>query len=47
MENCLDDKPLSLKLDNAAVVVEVANALQEALMSGKQVRFDEVGQRMK
>lgn len=43
---CLDDKPLPLKLANAAKAVEIGAALQEALVTGKQIRFNEIGQRV-
>jgi myo-inositol 2-dehydrogenase/D-chiro-inositol 1-dehydrogenase len=45
-EACLDDKPLPLKLSNAVKAVEIGAALQEALVSGKQIRFDETGRRI-
>ncbi|KAI5468135.1 hypothetical protein BGZ63DRAFT_469569 [Mariannaea sp. PMI_226] len=44
-EACLDNKPLPLKLANAVRAVEIGAALQEALVSGKQIRFDEIGRR--
>ncbi|KAK7214452.1 hypothetical protein V2G26_002455 [Clonostachys chloroleuca] len=45
-ESCLDNKPLPVKLSNAVKAVEIGAALQEALVSGKQVRFDETGRRV-
>ncbi|KAK7419092.1 hypothetical protein QQX98_003594 [Neonectria punicea] len=45
-EACLDDKPLALKLTNAVRAVEIGAALQEALVSGKQIHFDEIGRRI-
>jgi predicted dehydrogenase len=45
-ESCLDDKPLPLKLVNAVRAVEIGAALQEALVSGRQIRFDEIGRRI-
>lgn len=45
-EACLDDKPLPLKLANAAKAVEIGAALQESLVSGRQIRFNEIGQRI-
>lgn len=43
---CLDNTPLPMKLSNAVKAVEIGAALQEALVSGKQVHFDEVGRRV-
>lgn len=43
---CLEDKPLPLKLSSAVKAVEIGKALQEVLVSGRQVRFDETGQRV-
>ncbi|ETS81491.1 hypothetical protein PFICI_06493 [Pestalotiopsis fici W106-1] len=45
-EACLDNKPLPLQLNNAVKAVEIGAALQEALVSGKQIRFDETGRRI-
>lgn len=45
-EACLDDKPLPLKIANAVKAVEIGAALQEALVSGIQIRFDETGRRI-
>lgn len=45
-ESCLDDKPLPLNLNNAVKAVEIGAALQEALVQGKQIRFDESGRRI-
>ncbi|KAF3769417.1 NAD(P)-binding protein [Cryphonectria parasitica EP155] len=45
-EACLDDKPLPLKLTNAVKAVEIGSLLQEALVSGRQIRFDETGKRI-
>jgi predicted dehydrogenase len=43
---CLDDTPLPMKLTNAVKAVEIGAALQEALRSGKQIHFDEIGRRI-
>jgi predicted dehydrogenase len=43
---CLDNTPLPIKLTNAVRAVEIGSALQEALVSGKQIRFDEIGRRI-
>jgi myo-inositol 2-dehydrogenase/D-chiro-inositol 1-dehydrogenase len=43
---CLDDSPLPIKLVNAVKAVEIGAALQEALVSGKQIHFDEIGRRI-
>lgn len=45
-ECCLDNKPLPLKLSNAVKAVEIGAALQEALVTGKQIHFDETGRRI-
>ncbi|KAK3196414.1 hypothetical protein K4F52_000296 [Lecanicillium sp. MT-2017a] len=45
-ESCLDSKALPLKLSGAVKAVEIGAALQEALVSGKQIRFNEIGQRI-
>ncbi|UNI15410.1 hypothetical protein JDV02_001945 [Purpureocillium takamizusanense] len=45
-EACLDNKPLPMKLSNAVKAVEIGAALQEALVHGKQIRFDETGRRL-
>ncbi|KAK9778714.1 putative Oxidoreductase [Seiridium cardinale] len=45
-EACLENKPLPLKLSNAVKAVEIGAALQEALVSGKQIKFDETGKRV-
>ncbi|KJZ74267.1 hypothetical protein HIM_06273 [Hirsutella minnesotensis 3608] len=46
-EACLENKPLPMKLDNAVKAVEIGAALQEALVTGRQIRFDETGKRQK
>ncbi|KAI7977562.1 hypothetical protein EIK77_000512 [Talaromyces pinophilus] len=43
---CLDDTPLPMKLSNAVKAVEIGSALQEALVTGKPVHFDEIGRRL-
>lgn len=43
---CLDDKPLPLKLINAVKAVQIGAWLQEALVTGKQITFDETGKRI-
>lgn len=45
-EACLDNKPLPNKLSNAVKAVEIGSALQEALVTGKQLHFDETGRRI-
>ncbi|KAF7562852.1 hypothetical protein G7046_g1268 [Stylonectria norvegica] len=45
-EACLESKQLPLKLSNAVKAVEIGSALQEALVSGRQIRFDETGRRI-
>ena len=43
---CLDDTPLPIKLSNAVKAVQIGAYLQEALVSGKQIHFDEIGRRI-
>lgn len=43
---CLNNKPLPMKLSNAAKAVEIGAYLQEALVTGKQIHFDEFGRRI-
>lgn len=43
---CLDDTPLPTKLTNAIKAVEIGAYLQEALVNGKQIHFDEIGRRI-
>ncbi|KAB8268968.1 hypothetical protein BDV30DRAFT_217510 [Aspergillus minisclerotigenes] len=43
---CLDNTPLPIKLTNAVKAVEIGAYLQEALVSGKQIHFDEMGRRI-
>ncbi|MBZ6431240.1 MAG: Gfo/Idh/MocA family oxidoreductase [Acinetobacter pittii] len=43
---CLDNTPLPMKLTNAVKAVEIGSYLQEALVSGKQIHFDEIGRRI-
>ncbi|KAL3952483.1 hypothetical protein ACCO45_012426 [Purpureocillium lilacinum] len=45
-EACLDNRALPMKLSNAVRAVEIGAALQEALVTGKQIRFDETGRRL-
>ena len=42
---CLDNTPLPMKLSNAVKAVQIGAWLQEALVTGKQLRFDEIGRR--
>ncbi|KAI1458890.1 NAD(P)-binding protein [Annulohypoxylon moriforme] len=44
--SCLDNTPLPMKLSNAVKAVEIGSYLQEALVQGKQIRFDEAGRRV-
>ena len=39
---CLDNTPLPFKLNNAVKAVEIGSYLQEALVTGKQLHFDEL-----
>jgi predicted dehydrogenase len=43
---CLDNTPLPMKLSNAVKAVEIGAYLQEALVTGKQIHFDEIGRRV-
>lgn len=43
--SCLDGKPLPVDLKNAVKAVSIGKALQEALVSGKQIKFDRSGSR--
>lgn len=42
---CLDDETLPMKLSGAVQAVKIGCALQESLVSGKKIYFDEVGRR--
>jgi myo-inositol 2-dehydrogenase / D-chiro-inositol 1-dehydrogenase len=42
---CLDGTPLPMELGNAVKAVQIGAWLQEALVSGRQIRFDEGGRR--
>jgi hypothetical protein len=39
---CLDDTALPIKLNNAVKTIEIGATLQEALVSSKQIHFDEM-----
>ena len=43
---CLDNTPLPLKARDAVRAVEIGKALQEALVNGIQIKFDEAGRRL-
>lgn len=43
---CLDNTVLPMKLSNAVKAVQIGSWLQEALVSGKQLHFDEIGRRI-
>jgi myo-inositol 2-dehydrogenase/D-chiro-inositol 1-dehydrogenase len=43
---CLDDTPVPLEFRNSVKAVQIGAWLQEALVSGKQIRFDESGNRL-
>ena len=43
---CLSGKPLPMKLETAVKSLEIASALQESLVTDKQIHFDESGQRI-
>ncbi|KAL4978288.1 hypothetical protein BDW66DRAFT_165054 [Aspergillus desertorum] len=46
VDACLDDTLLPMKLGNAAKAVQIGAWLQEALVTGRQIRFDETGRRV-
>jgi myo-inositol 2-dehydrogenase/D-chiro-inositol 1-dehydrogenase len=43
---CLDNTPVPLPFQGAVKAVQIGSWLQEALVSGKQIRFDESGRRI-
>ncbi|KAL2856583.1 hypothetical protein BJY01DRAFT_170016 [Aspergillus pseudoustus] len=43
--SCLENKPVPLKLDGAVQAVRIGAALQEALITGEKIFFDESGNR--
>lgn len=43
---CLDGTSLPIKLTNAVKAVQIGAWLQEALVTGKQIQFDDIGRRM-
>ncbi|PYH43515.1 putative NAD binding Rossmann fold oxidoreductase [Aspergillus saccharolyticus JOP 1030-1] len=43
---CLEGTALPVRLGNAVKAVEIGAYLQEALVSGRQIRFDEIGRRV-
>jgi myo-inositol 2-dehydrogenase/D-chiro-inositol 1-dehydrogenase len=43
---CLDNTPVPLEFQGAVKAVQIGAWLQEALVSGKQIRFDETGRRI-
>lgn len=45
-ECCLDNKALPLDLNNAVKAVQIGAWIQEALVKGIQIRFDETGKRI-
>jgi myo-inositol 2-dehydrogenase/D-chiro-inositol 1-dehydrogenase len=46
VDACLDNTPLPLKLSNAVKAVQIGSCLQEALVTGQQIHFNEIGQRI-
>ncbi|KAJ6107714.1 hypothetical protein N7523_009037 [Penicillium sp. IBT 18751x] len=44
--SCLDNTPAPLQLDSAVKAVAIACALQESLITGKKIEFDENGRRL-
>jgi myo-inositol 2-dehydrogenase/D-chiro-inositol 1-dehydrogenase len=43
---CLDDTPVPFALEGAVNAVRIGKALQEALISGRKIDFDEDGDRI-
>lgn len=43
---CLDDTPVPMRLEGAVDAVRIGVALQEALISGKKIEFNEQGNRI-
>lgn len=43
---CLDDKPVPLDIANAHKALQIGKWLQESLITGKQITFNEKGERM-
>lgn len=46
VECCLEDKPLPMEVESAVKAVRLACALQESLITGQKIEFDEAGQRI-
>ena len=46
VEACLENKKLPFKLTGAVQAVKIGCALQESLISGKKINFDETGRRI-
>jgi len=44
--SCLEDKPVPLKLEGAVQAVRIGAALQESLITGQKIFFDEDGSRL-
>lgn len=45
-ECCLDNAPLPMRLEGAVSAVKIGCALQESLITGKKIEFDEIGRRV-
>jgi myo-inositol 2-dehydrogenase/D-chiro-inositol 1-dehydrogenase len=43
---CLDDTPLPIPIENAVKAVQIGSWLQEAMVTGKQIHFDQTGKRL-
>jgi myo-inositol 2-dehydrogenase / D-chiro-inositol 1-dehydrogenase len=43
---CLDNTPPPMKLEGAVNAVKIGYALQESLIIGKKIEFDEIGRRI-
>jgi myo-inositol 2-dehydrogenase/D-chiro-inositol 1-dehydrogenase len=44
--SCLDNTPPPMRLDGAVKAVKIGCALQESLITGKKIEFDEIGRRV-
>ena len=43
---CLDNKEPPFRIEGAVAAVKIGCALQESLISGKKIEFNEIGQRI-
>lgn len=43
---CLDDTPVPVRLQGAVDAVRIGCALQESMITGRKIEFDEIGRRI-